>query len=190
MNGKIAFGSALALLFLAGCDNGAKNAAPPTETAQQGCERTATQVVAFTATDAQDLVETRSFGPDCRNAVVMIIIRRADGTPLYAWSTAQPWVADRTVSVTTGEQMQNFLQRWAQVSVDSTLALPDWPQRQQAFTEQLGAFMSTPLPREQYLDVRSKGAPRLCFATGIEGGTCIYYDAQANTSLKVLDTGS
>lgn len=189
MNSKIAFASALALL-LAACGKAGTETASSVTPAPTGCDRTATQIVAFTAADAQDLVETRSFGPDCRNAVVMITIRRMDGAPLYAWSTAQPWVADRTVGVATGEQMQNFLQHWGQVSVDSTLALPDWPQRQQAFTEQLGAFMATPLSREQYLEVRSKGVPRLCFATGIEGGTCVYYDAAANAATKVLDTGS
>jgi hypothetical protein len=50
--------------------------------------------------------------------------------------------------------------------------------------------MSTPLPREQYLEVRTKGLPRLCFSTSIDSGTCIYYDAQAATATKVLETGS
>ncbi len=179
-----------ALSLLAACGKTHTADATTSTTATAGCDLTATQIVAFTAPDAQDLIETRSFGPDCRNAVVMITIRRTDGAPLYSWSTAQPWVADRTVSSTNGEEMQNFLQHWAQANVDTTLAMPDWPQRQQAFPDQLGPFMSTPLPREQYLDVRSKGLPRLCFPTGIDSGTCIYYDAQANAAVKVLDTGS
>lgn len=165
-------------------------AAPSAAGGATNCDRTATHVVAFSAPDAEDVVEARSFGPECRDAVVMIIVRRADGAPLYAWSTARHWVSDRAAGITTGEQMQNFLQEWTQVSVDSTMALPDWPQREQAFTDNLGAFMSTPLPREQYLDVRGRGAPRLCFATGIESGTCIYYDPQSRAAEKVLETGS
>jgi hypothetical protein len=182
--------SVVAALLLADC-GGTKTAdEADSAAAAPGCDRTATQVVAFTAADAQDLIETRSFGPDCGNAIVMITVRRTDGAPLYAWATARPWVADRTVRDTNGEEMQNFLQHWAQASVDTTLAMPDWPQRETAFTDQLGPFMSTPLPREQYLDVRSKGLPRLCFSTGIDSGTCIYYDAQTNAATKVLETGS
>jgi hypothetical protein len=186
---SLALSSATALLLLAACGE-TKTDDEASSTVTVGCDRTATQVVAFTAPDAQDVIEARSFGADCGNAVVMITVRRTDGAPLYAWATAQPWVADRTVSATNGEEMQNFLQHWAQARVDTTLAMPDWPQRENAFTDQLGPFMSTPLPREQYLDVRSKGAPRLCFSTGIDSGTCIYYDAQANAAMKVLETGS
>jgi hypothetical protein len=189
MTGKFAFIS-LAFLTLAACGASQQTAETPSAAPVAGCDRSATQVIAFTAPDAQDLIETRSFGPDCGNAVVMILVRRADGAPLYAWSTAKPWPSDRAGGPVNGESMQNFLQQWGMVSVDTTMALPDWPQRQQAFTEQLGAFMSTPFVREEYLDIRRKALPRLCFATGIESGTCIYYDAQANSAAKVLDTGS
>ncbi len=190
MTGKIAL-LGLALLALAACGAPQLAAEAPAAAAPViGCDHSTTQVIPFTAPDAQDMIETRSFGPDCNNVVVMMIVRRADGAPLYAWSTAKPWPSDRAGGPVNAESMQNFLRQWGMVSVDTTMALPDWPQRQQAFTDQLGAFMSTPFAREEYLEIRRKALPRLCFATGIETGACLYYDAQTNLAARVLDTGS
>jgi hypothetical protein len=136
------------------------------------------------------VVEARAFGATCAQAVVMLIVRSADGTPLSVWSTARPWlvgVSDDPASADAA--VDNFLSGWVQVKVDTTTSLPDWPQRATAFKDQLGAFMTTPFDRDSYLDLRARAAPRLCFATGVSSGQCIYYDAKSGTAPKVLETG-
>jgi len=58
------------------------------------------------------------------------------------------------------------------------------------FKDDLGPFMHTPLPRDQYLDVRTKALPRLCHATGVESGLCIYYDTNSGAVFEVFQNGS
>lgn len=165
--------------------------APAAAVAQSGCDKSAKQTIAFTAPDAADIVEARAFGPTCANAVVTLVVRGADGTPLSVFSTAHPWLVGVAADPASADAaVDNLLREWVQVKVDTTNSLPDWPQRANAFKDQLGAFMTTPFDRDTYLDIRARGAPRLCFATGVSSGQCIYYDAKSGTAPKVLETGA
>jgi hypothetical protein len=184
-----------AILALGGC--GPSKPVDPagvanTASARDGCALTAREPVAFTGPDAQDVVEARAFGPDCRNVFVMLTLRAADGRPLWIWATAQPWLPPQTeesVDPAASGVIEQFLADWAKVKVDTTQSLPDWPQRETAFTDKLGPFLSTPFTRDRYLEIRAKAAARLCYATGIGRGECIYYDAESGSAQKVLDSG-
>jgi hypothetical protein len=161
--------------------------------APANCDKVVRHPVAFTTPDAQDAVEARALGPDCARAALFIIVRRADGVPLYSWAAPYGWTSQRIQGDTPEARaaaIDQFLADWANVRVDTTASLPDWPQRENVFKDQLGAFLSTPFEREQYLDIRRKAAPRLCFATGLDSGECIYYDAQNGAAVKVLETGA
>jgi hypothetical protein len=183
---------ALLALLLAACGQPAAPAPAPSAAAAADCNKTASRTVAFTAPDAQDVVETRSIGADCKSAFVMISVRKASGEPLWAWASANPWPGDRGVngSANAPGAMDDFLKGWANVKIDTTAALPDWPQRANVFKDDLGAFMHTPLDRAQYIDVRAKALPRLCHATGIESGLCIYYDPASGSVIEVFQSGA
>lgn len=179
------------LAALAACSQPApkEEAAAP---APSECNKIVKKTVAFTAPDAEDIVEARAFGADCRAGFIELTVRRADGKPLWLWGSAKSWLRiapDQGENTDGPDPVEQFLQAWVNVGVDTTANLPDWPQRKTAFKDQLGAFMTTPFERDQYLDIRSKGVPRLCFAAGIDRGECIYYDPQTGEAAKVLETG-
>jgi hypothetical protein len=178
----------LAALLTGACDQAtqAPSDTPTASAAQSGCDKSAKQIVAFTAPDAADVVEARAFGATCAQAVVMLVVRSADGAPLSVWSTAHPWLG-AGAQADGDAALDSFLSEWVKVKVDTTTSLPDWPQRATAFKDQLSAFMTTPFDRDAYLDIRAKGAPRLCFATGVSSGQCLYYDVKAGAAPKVLD---
>ncbi len=182
---------AAALAVLAACAPPApkEEAAAP---APSECVKVVKKTVAFTAPDAEDVIEARAFGADCRAGFIELTVRRADGKPLWLWGSAKSWLRiapDQGEDANAPDPVEQFLQAWVNVGIDTTANLPDWPQRKTAFKDQLGAFMMTPFERDQYLDIRTKAAPRLCFAAGIDRGECIYYDPQTGEAMKVLETG-
>ena len=183
---KAIWTAAIASLALLSCAPPAPQAATAPTDAAADCNKTAYSTIAFTAPDAQDVVETRSIGKDCANAVVMITIRKATGEPLWAWATTYGWLGNGAADQPGA--MDAFLKSW-KPKVDTTAALPDWPDRE-IFKDSLGAFMQTPFDRDQYLEIRAKALPRLCHATGIESGLCIYYDPSTGVAAKVFESGA
>lgn len=179
-----------ALFVLAACGQDASGPDETLAAAEPGCEHIATAQTPFTAPDAADNVEARAFGPDCRSVFVTLTLRRADGKPLWIWATEKPWLqaapqgdADGAVAV------EQFVNELVKVRVDTTAQLPEWPRRETAFADSLGAFLATPFERDQYLDIRNRAAPRLCFASGVARSQCVFYDAQSGVAIKVLDSG-
>jgi hypothetical protein len=181
---QIAAGAVLALA-LAACGD-----PTPVATAVTDCNKIKTETIAFTAPDAQDVLETRSIGDTCKSAVVVMTVRRATGEPIWAFATPHPWLANTEGEGEAGAAaaMDAFLESW-NAKIDTTASLPDWPQREQVFTEQLSAFERSPYDRDAYLELRGKGFPRLCYATGIESGECIYLDTATGVAFKVYESG-
>jgi hypothetical protein len=184
---KAALVAAFLALALCACAPPAPQAAAP----PRDCNAVSTKTIAFTAPDAQDVLETRSIGRDCKDVFVLLTIRKASGEPLWSFSTPHGWGADRTVEGSGDDPaaMEAFLENWS-VKIDTTGALPDWPERERVFQDDLGAFMHTPFPRDQYLEIRSKEYPRACYATGFESGECVYYDTNTGVVFKVFDSGA
>lgn len=180
--------AALFLFSLAAC--GQTSSAPEEAAADVGCEHVASQNVAFSAPDAADTLEARAFGPDCHSVFVTLTLRRVDGRPLWIWATEKPWLQAGQQSDADGAAaVEQFVNDWVKVRVDTTAQLPEWPQREKAFADSLGAFLSTPFERDQYLDIRNRAVPRLCFASGVARSQCVFYDAQSGDAIKVLDSG-
>jgi hypothetical protein len=185
---------ALSLFALTAC-GGQDASAPESEAAASGaatCEYRAQENVSFSAEDTFDVIEARAFGPDCHSVFVELTLRRADGKPLWIWGTVKPWLQQAPQSANDFDgaaAVQEFVNNLVKVRVDTTAQLPEWPQRETAFADSLGAFLSTPFQRDQYLDVRNRAAPRLCFASGIARSECVFYDAQAGEAVKVLESG-
>ncbi len=156
--------------------------------AAANCDKSAANVVAFTAPDAQDVVEARSIGADCAKAVIVLTVRNQKGEPVWAWASAHSWAGDREGGATP-EAMDAFLADLAKVTVDTTASLPEWPERDTVFAGELGAYMSTPYDREAYNEIRNKAYPRLCHATSMESGACVYVDTQTGVVFKVFESG-
>jgi len=181
--------AALASFALAGCAPPPAKPATASAAAADGCNLTHRTSAAFTAPDAADIVETRSIGASCADAVVVITVRKATGEPLWAWASPHPWLGPSAgEGAPEAAAMDAFLTGW-RAKVDTTAGLPDWPERD-VFRDSLGAFMHTPFERDQYLDIRAKALPRLCHATGVESGVCIYYDPASGSVSEVFQSGA
>ena len=180
---RLAFAAAALLAaLLAACGSKTQQSAPIAAT---DCSEAVRTAVSFSSPDTPDIVETRSIGDHCASVAIVIIVRKATGEPLWAWASARPWLGQSDANDPAA--MNAFLQNW-KPKVDTTAALPDWPERT-IYETSLGPFMSTPFDRDQYLDIRAKAFPRLCYATGIDSGLCIYYDVNSGEVSEVLKNG-
>jgi hypothetical protein len=184
-------GIAACLLFaLAACGQNAPTSEEAAATTQPGCDHIARLTVSFTAPEAADTIEAHAFGPDCHSVFVTLTLRRADGKALWIWATEKPWLqAGAQSDPDAAAAVDQFVNELVKVRVDTTAQLPEWPQRETAFADSLGAFLSTPFARDQYLDIRNRAVPRLCFASGVAHSQCVYYDAQSGDAIKVLESG-
>jgi hypothetical protein len=175
--------AALIAAALAACAPKAHESAPIAAT---DCNEIIRAPVLFSSPDAPDIVETRAIGDHCATAAAVLIVRKATGEPLWAWATAHPWL--RQDGAGDPAAMDAFLRSW-KPRVDTTAALPDWPERD-VYKDSLGPFMSTPFDRDRYLEIRAKAYPRLCFATGVDSGACIYFDTGSGQAFEVLENGA
>jgi hypothetical protein len=184
---------ALALSALAAC--GQTETATPSATAS-GCAREATHQVAWTGAEATDVVTARSEGPSCAQAVVTLVIRNANGDALWAFASKH---VDLTMGGAgpegapdvTDEQMDAFLQGWANVSMMRSTELPEW----RADAETLSASVQelsydTPFNREAYEMLRTSDLPLLCYAAGAESSQCLIIDPASNSPIMIVAFGA
>jgi hypothetical protein len=143
-----------------------------------GCERSASHDVSFTSPNAEDVIETRSFGPRCDMAVIVWTLRADGGRVL--WTHSLPYEALATAQdLTSVPAMDAFLQRWAQVSVDDTAASPAWPADAELLPAEWGPLGGSMFPQPTYETIRDQRLPRLCMRMGERETTCLFYDPRA-----------
>lgn len=182
------------LAALLGCaPQAAKEAAAPDAAFEAGCDRLIAKPADFTDAEAPEMIEVSSHGSSCDQAVVLLVVRGADGRPLHAWATEQVWFSadiDTSKGITP-QQMDTFLEKLAAVEIDTTAALPDWPASKKVFGEgQEGFFEATPLPRDMYLATRKAAEPRLCYETGIESQACIAWSKEGGFASLIYEAGA
>jgi len=171
----IRFLPALVLAFaLAACT-------PPREEAVTGapCEARVERAVSFSDPVVEDVIEVRAQGPSCAQARLSLSLRGAQGGPLWSHEAAYvdlafggPRAPDAPAP--TIDSVQLFLEAWAQPSLTTTGALPDWPAgAAQPGAQGEGLAYDTPLSRDTYVALRAADRPAACFATGVDYSRCI-----------------
>jgi len=168
--------------------------APEAAAEQTGCDIVQTRTIALTSTTAPDTIEARALGPDCDHAVIVLTFRAADGRALHAYADAQPWF-DASIDTSTGitrEQMTTFLSAWATVTPETAQKLPDWKAGRDVLQSEdaMGYYVSSPLDREVYTDLRKRNVPIACYAVGREGQKCIAFDPTNNAVLDIFAGGA
>ncbi len=182
---------AFALTALAACGQ-TETAAP----AATGCAREATHEVTWSGGSAADIVTARAEGPSCAQAVVTLVIRSANGDALWAYAAkyldlTMGGAGPEGAPEVTEEQMDAFLQGWANVSMMRSTELPEW----RADAPTLSASVQelsydTPFNRETYEMLRTQDLPLLCYAAGAEASQCLIIDPASRAPIMIVAFGA
>ena len=162
---------------------------------QAGCVRSATHDVVWSQTGAPDVITASSQGPICAQAVVTLVVRNAEGDPLWAFAstyydmTAGGVPPDGAPPVTQA-QMDTFLSGWADVTASRTSTLPQWREGVATLTESASTFAyETPFDRDTYEMLRARDLPMICFAAAVEGTQCLIVDPATQAPAKMVAYG-
>ncbi len=120
-------------------------------------------------------------GPDCAKAVALIVIRDADGEPVWHES----YVAGQVMVLAgaqNGADMTKALGEWIDPSnpqFTTTADLPDWPEG--ADSPMSGEFAFYPeegVDRAAWAKMRAAKTPVYCYVQGMESSACVTNDPE------------
>jgi len=163
--------------------------AATTETAAvSGCQAAATET--WTPADGADplTIEANSSGPDCAHAIATLTVRDASNDVMFA----DVFVTEQVMllaGVADAAAMQTALAEWIdsdRPAFATTSALPDWPQG--AESPDAGEFpfhVDEGLAQADYLALRSRGVPTLCYVQGMESLNCLALENEQLTPIGV-----
>lgn len=179
---------ALAAFALTACDQQAPQTA-------QGCARQATHEVIWTTEGAPDIVTARSEGQSCAQAVVTLVVRKAEGDPLWAFAAVYydlvaGGVGPEGAPPVSDEQMDTFLAGWANVTVMRSGELPEWREGAASLTESVEGFSyDTPFERGAYEMLRAGNLAMICYAAGAEASQCLIVDPASHAPAMIVAFG-
>ncbi|MGE3249472.1 MAG: hypothetical protein AB7J28_16605 [Hyphomonadaceae bacterium] len=156
-------------------------ACAPDQTAER-CDLTSEHEARFTGAEAPDIVEARTFGPNCGAAVAVMSVRSGEGHAIYAWAaplhpTFGPNFAPRGEGGPQLEEVQGFLDRWSNARIGQTSGAPAWSET-----------LDTHLDEPTYNDLRTRNAPMLCFLSAVAEETCLYWESAAAAAAVLYRT--
>jgi hypothetical protein len=140
---------------------------------QQRCDLTAVHEISFTNAAEPDSITARSFGQSCDQAVILFVVRDAEGAPLWSWTGALAQRFGETFSADDREAVQDFLARWVQASLETTRSAPEW--------NALAAGQTT-LDQLTYEDIRARDLPMLCHFSATARQTCAFWEPAAGAA--------
>lgn len=112
-------------------------------------------------------------GEDCATAVALLVLRDAEGGPVYTFAAPTGLVFDLQWS-DTSVAMQDGLTNWVgDGSVRTTAELPDWPAEQEFPESEFGFVPEAWLDQSAYSEVRNSGLPLWCYTQGLESMGCL-----------------
>jgi hypothetical protein len=177
-----------ALTALASCNQ---------ETARMSdaCALSAESQFTFSNSEAPDAASARAFGPSCNQAVVLLTLRNAAGDAL--WTHAGSYHAmvhggppPPGAPPVSEEDLQLFLNAWADVSINSSADLPPWSEDAARPGEEGQPFAYvTPFDREAYERLRAQDLAQVCFAAGAETSRCLVLDPATRTPALLAEYG-
>ncbi|HYD87957.1 MAG TPA: hypothetical protein VEA80_10810 [Vitreimonas sp.] len=165
---RIAF--AALLLALAACQRAAETAT--------GCDLSHQQEFTFTDAEAPDTILAQSIGPSCDKAIGLLVVRTAEGYPVWSWSAPLSHRFGEVFEAEEREHMQSFLEAWVRPEIATTSAAPGW--------ETLSPGQTT-LNQLTYEDVRARNLPMLCHFSGTARQTCVFWEPAAGGAGQLLE---
>lgn len=143
-----------------------------------GCNFEAAQTIAFTAEDAADTIVAESRGESCDKTIGLLVVRSADGFPIWSWSAPLSHRFGEVFPAEDTEHMTTFLDAWSQPLITTTQTAPAWD----ALTPG-----QTTLDQLTYEDVRARDLPMLCHFSGTARQTCVFWEPAAGGAGHMLD---
>lgn len=173
----------LALIGLAALTLGACGQERGDDAATAACALGASREIAWSNPEPQDSVSARAEGPSCGQAALVLVVRNSAGDPLWTYAstyrllTAGDAVPLESAPEITAEDVQSFLDAWADVTLMNTSRLPEWRADAATLSESAETFAyDTPYDREAYEMLRTRDLPMLCYAAGAESSQCVIID--------------
>ncbi|MEZ5959549.1 MAG: hypothetical protein R3C30_03870 [Hyphomonadaceae bacterium] len=161
-----------------------------------GCSRTTTHEVTWSADGAPDTITTSAQGPTCAQAVVTFVMRNAAGDPLWAFASTYydmtfGGVPPEGAPELTDEQMDTFLAGWANVTEERTAAfLPEWRDGFDTLSASAQTFSyDTPFDRETYEMLRARDLKLICYAAAVEASQCLIMDPASHAPTMIVAYG-
>ncbi len=179
----------LAALALSGCERG--NDSPTSA----GCALSAAREIVWSDESEPDSIVARADGPTCAQAVVTLILRDAQGNPL--WAHVSTYVEMKHggapaegAGQVDAEEMNTFLANWADLSQANTEALPEWRADAASLSASADTFAyDTPFERDVYESLRTRRLPMLCYAAAVEASTCLIIDPANDAPARIVTYG-
>lgn len=155
---------AIACLFAAALAVGCAREAP------ERCDITVTREIAFTSADTADVVIAQAIGASCDKATLLYIVTDPEKRSIWAWASPSPRAFGEGFVQDEPEQMQSFLEQWAQPEVLRTSDAPPWNELQSS---------QTTLDQLTYDDIRARDLPMLCHYSGTARQACVFWEPAA-----------
>ena len=148
------------------------------------CIKPVSREVALTAPDAKDVLEAQTVGATCEQAALVLTLRKADGSLLWAYSVraTDTWAFEPGTDgqpPKPADGLTKFLDEVLKnVRVGTSDMAPDWPADAERPEDPTGLFHVSPLPREAYLILRAKKIPVMCMQAEMGTSHCMSFDPE------------
>jgi hypothetical protein len=167
----------------------------PETQVMNGCGNTVRHEVAWSNEARPDIILASSEGPSCAQAVVTLVIRNADGDPLWAFASTyydltMGGVPPEGAEAISDERMEEFLTGWANVTEQTSNELPEWREGFDSLSASAQTFSyDTPFDRETYEMLRGRNLRMLCYAAAVEGSQCLIIDPASQAPIMIVAFG-
>lgn len=134
-------------------------------------------------------INADTLGDVCEHAVLVMVIRKADGEPVFQWTAATRFIIllnDIKDRAAMAAGVKDFVEG---AEKTTTASLTEWKPGEDS--PQRGDFAFMPaegIDRKAYADLRSQKLPMFCFAQGLESEDCLALkdDAFESVGLQLL----
>ena len=165
----------------------------PATTSAEGCALTATHETSWSNPASPDTVTARADGPSCSQAILTVSIRNARGDALWAYArtylemTAGDGVAPEDAAAVSADEMAATLRGLANVTQQTTRALPEWRADAATLTESAETFAyETPFERDVYEMLRGRDLAMICLAAGAAASECLIIDPASGAPARMV----
>jgi hypothetical protein len=164
-------------------------AATTATNAQTSCEAAAS--APWPAAGKGIEIEATTLGPNCAQAVAVLVIRNGNGDVVYQKAFAAKFLLVMS-DVTSDDEMKPALANWVDVTfgLSKTGQMPDWPEGadQPEFVE-FPFYPAEGIDRSSYLDWQRKNAAMFCYVHGMESSMCVAAESLGEGNITISEIG-
>ncbi|MEJ0059663.1 MAG: hypothetical protein WDM79_08895 [Terricaulis sp.] len=160
-----------------------------------GCALSAEHALRFSTDTADDVITARADGPTCDQAVVTLVVRNAEGDPLWAFASTYNDMVRGGAPVegaepVSSEAVQTFLTGWADFTTMRSGELPEWREDAESLSASVQELSyDTPFGREAYEMLRGRNLATICYAASMESSQCLIIDPMSQSTTMIVAFG-